>query len=104
MTSRVYTIPASAPFLPTLIRALGEGRLVDGIVPGPLAFADTTIFLPTRRACRLAGDAFLHELGLDAAVLPRIVGRMRNMACVAATWSHALVTSGMQSSRWSRSM
>jgi len=49
--SRVFTIPPSAPFLPTLIRALGDGRVVDGFTPGPLDFADVTIFLPTRRAC-----------------------------------------------------
>src|SRR3984893_4560644 len=73
MTSRVFTIPPSAPFLPTLIRALRDGRLVDGFVPGPLDFADTTIFLPTRRACRLVHHAFLQVLGVDAAVLPRIV-------------------------------
>jgi ATP-dependent helicase/nuclease subunit B len=71
--SRVFTIPPSAPFLPTLIRALREGRLIDGFAPGPLDFADLTIFLPTRRACRLAGETFLQVLDLDAAVLPRIV-------------------------------
>jgi ATP-dependent helicase/nuclease subunit B len=73
MTPRVFTIPPSAQFLPALIGALKEGRLVDGFAPGPLAFADATIFLPTRRACRLARDAFLDVLGVDAAVLPRIV-------------------------------
>lgn len=73
MTWRVFTIPPSVPFLPTLIRALHEGRLVDGLAPGPLDFADATIFLPTRRACRLARDTFLQVLGVDAAVLPRIV-------------------------------
>src|SRR6266849_2731356 len=71
--SRVFTIPPSAPFLPTLIRALRDGRLVDGFAPGPLDFADMTIFLPTRRACRLARDTFLQVLGVDAAVLPRLV-------------------------------
>jgi ATP-dependent helicase/nuclease subunit B len=71
--SRVFAIPPSAPFLPTLIRALREGRLVHGFAPGPLDFADVTIFLPTRRAGRLARDAFLQILGVDAAVLPRIV-------------------------------
>src|SRR5262249_45712842 len=35
--------------------------------------ADVTIFLPTRRACRLARDTFLEVLGVEAAVLPRIV-------------------------------
>src|SRR5215468_2109253 len=73
VASRVFSIPASAPFLPTLIGALREGRLVDGFVPGPLDFADATIFLPTRRACRLARDAFLQVLGVGAALLPRIV-------------------------------
>src|SRR5262249_4416305 len=66
-------IPPSAPFLPTLIRALREGRLIDGFTPGPLDFADVTIFLPTRRACRLAGETFLQVLDINAAVLPRIV-------------------------------
>jgi ATP-dependent helicase/nuclease subunit B len=73
VASRVFTIPPSAPFLPTLIRALREGLLVDGFAPGPLDFADVTIFLPTRRACRLARDTFLQVLGVDAVVLPRIV-------------------------------
>jgi ATP-dependent helicase/nuclease subunit B len=72
---RVFTIPPSVPFLPALIGALKEGRLVDGFAPdsGSLRFADATIFLPTRRACRLARDAFLDVLGVDAALLPRIV-------------------------------
>jgi len=68
--SRVFTIPPSAPFLPTLIRALRDGRLVDGFKP--LDLADVTIFLPTRRACRMARDTFLQILGVDAAVLPRL--------------------------------
>jgi ATP-dependent helicase/nuclease subunit B len=71
--SHVYTIPPSAPFLPTVIRALRNGRLIDGFTPGPFDYADVTIFLPTRRACRLARDAFLPVLGVEAAVLPRIV-------------------------------
>ena len=74
MTPRVFTIPPSVPFLPTLIGALKDGRLVEGLsAADPLALADATIFLPTRRACRLARDAFLDVLGVDAAVLPRIV-------------------------------
>jgi ATP-dependent helicase/nuclease subunit B len=69
MVQRVFTIPPSVPFLPTLIGALRDGRL--GVAP--LADADATIFLPTRRACRLAATAFLDAGGIDAAVLPRIV-------------------------------
>jgi ATP-dependent helicase/nuclease subunit B len=72
---RVFTIPSSAPFLPTLIRALMNGELVAGFptVSDPLALANATLFLPTRRACALAREAFLDVLGVDAAVLPRIV-------------------------------
>ncbi|HMK81215.1 MAG TPA: double-strand break repair protein AddB, partial [Xanthobacteraceae bacterium] len=71
---RVFTIPASAPFLATLIRALQDGRLIDGF-PGrdPLALADATLFLPTRRACVLAREAFLDRTGAQAIALPRIV-------------------------------
>jgi ATP-dependent helicase/nuclease subunit B len=72
---RVFTIPASAPFVPTLVDALVSGRLVPGFSPGldPLALAAATIYLPTRRACRLARDLFLDVTGASAAILPRIV-------------------------------
>src|SRR4051812_4533805 len=72
---RVFTIPASAPFLPTLIAALMEDRLGLGFRPGgdPLALAAATIYLPTRRACRLAHQIFLDVLKREAAILPRIV-------------------------------
>src|SRR5439155_1306191 len=72
---RVFTIPASVPFLPTLIEALLGGRLVAGFPagPDPLALAGATLYLPTRRACRLARDVFLDIVGGDAAILPRIV-------------------------------
>jgi ATP-dependent helicase/nuclease subunit B len=75
MSPRVFTIPASTPFLPTLIGALQRGELIDGFPNStdPLALANATLFLPTRRACALARDAFLDVLKTDAAVLPRIV-------------------------------
>jgi ATP-dependent helicase/nuclease subunit B len=71
---RVFNIPASAPFLKVLVDALLDGRLVPGFAPrnDPLALASATLYLPTRRACRSARDAFLEALG-DAAILPRIV-------------------------------
>jgi ATP-dependent helicase/nuclease subunit B len=72
---RVFTIPASTPFLPTLIAALAGGRVVPGFSAAgdPLALAAATLYLPTRRACRLARDLFLDAIGKDAAILPRIV-------------------------------
>jgi len=72
---RVFSIPASVPFLPALVRALVDGELVPGFAPGadPLALSAATLYLPTRRACRLARDVFLDVLGSEAALLPRIL-------------------------------
>src|SRR6202453_3778897 len=73
MPPHVFTIPASAPFLPTLIEALVGGKLGVRLADDPLTLAATTLYLPTRRACRLMRDAFLDVLTTDAAILPRIV-------------------------------
>ncbi|MCK9914750.1 double-strand break repair protein AddB [Microbacteriaceae bacterium K1510] len=72
---RVFNIPASAPFLAVLIDALRAGKLVPGFPASrePLELARATLYLPTRRACRLARDVFLDRLDGDAAILPRIV-------------------------------
>ena len=71
---RLFTIPASAPFLTTLVTNLVQGRIVDRIRgDDPLALAAGTIYLPTRRACRLARDSFLDALGSRAAILPRLI-------------------------------
>jgi ATP-dependent helicase/nuclease subunit B len=73
--SRLFTIPASRPFLPTLAAALLDGRLVPGFGPRGdlLALTDATVFLPTRRAARAFASAILAETGGEAAFLPRIV-------------------------------
>src|SRR4051812_6441841 len=73
--ANVFNIPAAAPFLPVLIDALLAGTLVPGFPTSrdPLELARATIYLPTRRAGRLARDVFLERLGADAAILPRIV-------------------------------
>ena len=70
----VFNIPASAPFLPVLIDSLCAGKLVWGFPASddPLEFARATLYLPTRRAGRLAREVFLDRLG-EAALLPRIV-------------------------------
>jgi ATP-dependent helicase/nuclease subunit B len=71
----VFTIPASAPFVPTLIGALTGDKLVPGFPTAhdPLALASATLYLPTRRACRLMRDSFLDATGSSATILPRIV-------------------------------
>lgn len=73
--ANVFNIPASAPFLAVLIDALRAGELVKGFPASndPLELARATLYLPTRRACRLAREVFLQQLGTDAAILPRIV-------------------------------
>ena len=72
---RVFSVPVSVPFLRTVIAALVDGRLVDGFEARahPEKLAQATLYLPTRRAGRLAHGIFLDVLGKDAAILPRIV-------------------------------
>ena len=72
---RVFSVPLSVPFLRTVIAALVDGRLVEGFEArrDPLNLARATLYLPTRRAGRLAREIFLDELKTDAAILPRIV-------------------------------
>src|SRR6195952_2702199 len=72
---RVFNVPASAPFLRTVIAALVDGRLVDGFNAraNPERLAQATLYLPTRRAGRMAREIFLDVLGATAVLLPRIV-------------------------------
>src|ERR1700751_393431 len=72
---RVFSVPLSVPFLRTVVAALIDGRRVQGFEASksPLRLADATLYLPTRRAVRVARGVFLDELKTDAAVLPRIV-------------------------------
>jgi ATP-dependent helicase/nuclease subunit B len=74
-TPNVFNIPASAPFLAVLIDALRAGKLVPGFpaTSDPLELSRATLYLPTRRACRLAREVFLDQLKGDAAILPRII-------------------------------
>ncbi|RWC43551.1 MAG: double-strand break repair protein AddB [Mesorhizobium sp.] len=77
-SSRVFSIPPGAPFLLTLAEAL----LAGGLVPGfrfdgdPLALADVTIYVPTRRAARALRGVFVDSLaargGGGSAILPVI--------------------------------
>lgn len=75
VSPRVFTIPAGAPFLATFAAALLEGRLVRGFPDAgdPASLARATLYLPTRRACRLAESALLEARGGRATLLPRLV-------------------------------
>jgi len=72
---RVFSVPLSVPFLRAVVAALIDGRLVEGFDArtNPARLAEATLYLPTRRAVRMAREVFLEELKADAAVLPRIV-------------------------------
>jgi ATP-dependent helicase/nuclease subunit B len=72
---RVFSVPVSVPFLRTVVAALLDGRLVDGFEArtNPTKLAQATLYLPTRRAGRMAREIFLDVLNADAVVLPRIV-------------------------------
>ncbi|MBV8914530.1 MAG: double-strand break repair protein AddB, partial [Acetobacteraceae bacterium] len=63
----LYTLPPGVPFLDELARWwLGQAG------PDPLSVADGLILLPTRRAARALGEAFLRQAGGKPMLLPRI--------------------------------
>src|ERR1700719_5211706 len=72
---RVFSVPVSVPLLRAVIAALVDGRLVDGFEARgrPERLAQATLYLPTRRAGRMAREIFLDVLKTDAVLLPRIV-------------------------------
>ena len=72
---RVFSVPVSVPFLRSVIAALIDGRLVEGFGArtDPSRLAQATLYLPTRRAGRMAREIFLDELNTGAVLLPRIV-------------------------------
>jgi ATP-dependent helicase/nuclease subunit B len=69
---RLYTIPSGTPFLDALARTLLADPGLGGKLGTNIALADLTILLPTRRAVRALGDAFLRIGGGAAMLLPTI--------------------------------
>src|SRR5882724_2643071 len=64
---RVVTIPPGVAF----VDALAAGVLAE-LGPDPLALAQATILLPTRRGCRALREAFLRASAGKALLLPRL--------------------------------
>lgn len=64
----VYTISPGVPF----VDALANGILAR-CSGDPLALADVTVLLPTRRACRALQDGFLRQSNGAALLLPKMV-------------------------------
>jgi ATP-dependent helicase/nuclease subunit B len=71
--SRVFSIPPGCAFLPALVDALLEGRLVGPLSDDPAALSDVTIYVPTRRATRALIALLAERGGARAQLLPRIV-------------------------------
>ncbi|MCB8819487.1 double-strand break repair protein AddB [Microvirga rosea] len=69
----VFSIPTGCPFLPTLVDALIDGRLVGPLSDDPSALSDVTIYVPTRRATRALVALLAERGGGRAQLLPRIV-------------------------------
>ena len=67
MQTNVFTIAAGTAFAETLARGVIARTGTDD----PLALANATIFLPTRRAARTLSEAFARALG-GAALLPQL--------------------------------
>lgn len=70
----IATIPSTAPFLDGLVKAILNGDLPnEGTAPpSPEQLAKITLLLPTRRSCRVCGEAFLRLSGQKAVILPKI--------------------------------
>jgi ATP-dependent helicase/nuclease subunit B len=69
---RLFTIPAGTPFLDALAGTLLADPTLGGRFGASVQLADITILLPTRRAARALGDAFLRAGGAKALLLPEI--------------------------------
>jgi ATP-dependent helicase/nuclease subunit B len=74
---RLFTIAPELPFADALVDGLLHGGLLHGAFTAlpeddPLALSRVTILLPTRRACRALGEAFLRQSDSRAMLLPRM--------------------------------
>ncbi|HER27208.1 MAG TPA: double-strand break repair protein AddB, partial [Rhodospirillales bacterium] len=67
LTPGVYTIPAGMAFLDVL-----AGGILENMCPRPQDLSKITLLLPTRRACRALGEAFLRASGGTPLLLPRM--------------------------------
>lgn len=66
--SNLFTIPSDQCFVSRLAQGLWER--VDG---DPMALAEITVYLPTRRACRHLRESFLQITEARATLLPRML-------------------------------
>ena len=93
MSANLFTVPPGTPF----VDAVAAGLLARA-GGDPIALADTTVLLPTRRACRSLREAFLRVSGGDVLLLPamRPLGDVEEdqlvLAAADADWEGAAET------------
>lgn len=72
---RFFSIPPGTPFMSAFVDALLSGQLIEGF-PGssndPLALANATIYVPTRRSARSLRSVLIDRNPAKAAILPAI--------------------------------
>ena len=68
----LFTMPPGTPFLDRLAATLLEDVSLGGRFKGGFELADAIVLLPTRRAARALGDAFLRAGNGRALILPSI--------------------------------
>ncbi|SFV26264.1 double-strand break repair protein AddB [Hyphomicrobium facile] len=75
MPGSVFTLPLGVPFLEALARAILNGDLpaAGRTPPDILTLPKITLLLPTRRAARVAREAFLAVANTRALIIPRIL-------------------------------
>ena len=72
---KVYTVSPGRPFLGALARGILDGHFARGAKPDAIGLSQYTLLLPTRRATRTLGAAFLSAAGGRALLLPKMVLR-----------------------------
>ncbi|MEL6422744.1 MAG: double-strand break repair protein AddB, partial [Pseudomonadota bacterium] len=71
MSGEVLTVACGQPFLKVLARGLLDGCFAPA-GSSPDVLAETTVLLPTRRACRTLSTLLLEEADRSAVLMPRI--------------------------------
>ncbi|MCO4317291.1 double-strand break repair protein AddB [Phyllobacterium sp. 21LDTY02-6] len=94
-SARIFSISPGTPFLPTLVEALRTGMLVPSYPAAPddpMALADATIYVPTRRAARTLRSLLVEKSPVNSAILPTIrpLGDVDEDAAMFDTGSDAL--------------
>jgi len=72
--SQFFTIDFEQAFLPTFVQQLLQGNIIPNFsLDDPLALENITLILPTQRAIKSLRNVFMHEIDMNACILPRMI-------------------------------